>query len=187
MGSSLPRTLGYEFLSTVDGAMQLAIEAHTGQFDKQGQPYILHPMRVGASLWRFGDEFVIAGLIHDVVEDSDVTLLDLELWGASPAVVSAVASVTKHASEANWEAYEVSIRKAMSDPIGMWVKAADVADNASRLDGIPWGPVRKRLESKYERAAALIASVIPGYRIGGALRPPGDILDELSDADFQDL
>jgi len=174
-------------LSTVEGALQLVIEAHAGQVDKQGHPYILHLVRVGASLWRFGDDAVIAGLLHDVVEDSAVTLQDLANYGASPAVVSAVASVTKHTSEANWEDYEVSIRKALADPVGKWVKAANVADNAGRLDGIPWGPLHKRLESKYEKAVALIATVIPGYRIDLELRPARDIFDDLSDADFRDL
>jgi len=121
-------------LNTIEGAVAFANQAHDGQVDKQGVPYILHPLRVGASLYKFGTDYVIAGILHDVVEDTLVTLEDLHILTASDAVVAAVGSVTKTESERTWEAYEKSLERAVADPIGGWVKAADVADNRGRLD-----------------------------------------------------
>ena len=162
----------YFSADTPDEALIFAIEAHAGQVDKLGQPYFLHVARVGASLWRFGPEYVIAGFLHDVVEDTPYSLEYLRQIGASDAVLSAVESVTKTESEASLEAYEASIRRAMGDPIGRWVKAADVSDNASRVDDIPWGPLQVRLRDKYEMAERVIGEYIRGYRIGADIYPP---------------
>jgi (p)ppGpp synthase/HD superfamily hydrolase len=139
-------------LNTIEGAVAFANQAHDGQVDKQGVPYILHPLRVGASLHAFGPEYVIAGLLHDVVEDTPVTLDDLHILGASDAVIAAVNAVTKTESERTVEAYMRSIARATQHPIGGWVKAADVADNMGRLDGITDDMTRKRLWRKYEHA-----------------------------------
>lgn len=140
-------------LDTIEGAVAYANRAHDGQVDKAGTPYILHPLRVGASLHDFGPDYVIAGLLHDVIEDTPVTLEDLTELGASETVVSAVASVTKTESERTWEAYEKSLTRATLDPIGGWVKAADIADNWKRLDQDRLGPdTYWRLLSKYEKA-----------------------------------
>jgi hypothetical protein len=158
-------------LSTTSGCLHFAISAHAGQVDKQGVPYFLHVARVGAALWRFGPDHVSAGFLHDVVEDTDFGLPDLYRLGAPPAVVQAVDSVTKTTSEADLGAYEASIRRAMGDPIGRWVKAADVSDNASRVDGVPHGPVQARLREKYVMAERVIREYIPGYRVGVSLTP----------------
>lgn len=158
-------------LSTTDGCLHLALNAHKGQLDKQGAPYFLHVARVGAALWNFGPDHVSAGFLHDVVEDTDYSLWDLELMGAPEVVLSAVDACTKTTSEADLGAYEASIRRAMGDPIGRWVKAADVSDNASRVDDIPWGPLQVRLREKYELAERVIREFLPGYRIGVLLTP----------------
>jgi (p)ppGpp synthase/HD superfamily hydrolase len=152
--------------------MELAARKHAGQVDKVGAPYILHVARVGASLWRFGDDFVMAGLLHDIVEDTDMTLGDLMFAGLPDRVLSAVASVTKRESEASVGAYEASLRQAMANPIGLWVKAADVADNASRVLDIPFGPVRRGLIEKYSMAVGVLREKIPGYAIDRPLIPP---------------
>ena len=157
---------------TVEGALAFAAEAHAGQVDKQGAPYILHVARVGASLWRFGEDYVIAGFLHDVVEDTPYSLEYLREIGASDAVVSGVESVTKHTPEASVEAYEARIRRAMGDPVGRWVKAADVSDNGSRVADVPWGPLRARFEEKYLMAERVIGEYIEGYRIGSEIYPP---------------
>ena len=55
-------------MSTLERAIQIAALAHAGQFDKAGQPYILHPLRV---MFRMEEEHErIAAVLHDVVEDS---------------------------------------------------------------------------------------------------------------------
>jgi (p)ppGpp synthase/HD superfamily hydrolase len=159
-------------LTTPEACLQFAWKHHAGQVDKVGAPYALHVTRVGASLWRFGDDFVMAGFLHDVVEDTDVTLADLAFAGLPDRVLSAVAAITKRGSEASVGAYEASLRQAMGNPIGLWVKAADVADNASRILDVPFGPVRIRLVKKYEMAVSVLRERIPGYAIDGPLVPP---------------
>jgi GTP diphosphokinase / guanosine-3',5'-bis(diphosphate) 3'-diphosphatase len=139
-------------LANIDAAILFATQAHYGQVDKAGKPYILHPLRVGARLFQFGPEYVIAGLLHDVVEDTEYELADLERAGATPAILAAVASVTKITSEKEWVDYRVSLDRAMTNEIGGWVKASDVADNYSRLSLIPDVEVQTRLAEKYAKA-----------------------------------
>lgn len=157
-------------LETVEGAIRIATKAHRGQTDKQHVPYILHPLRVGSALWRFGPEFVIAGILHDVVEDTALTFDDLERLGASANVLAAVSAVTNE-SETAVDDYERSIREAMKDPVGLWVKAADVADNASRIDSVPDEARRERWTRKYAMAYRVLGERIPGFAPGMALAP----------------
>lgn len=159
-------------LSDVRSTIAFVNYAHATQVDKAGLPYVLHPLRVGAALTRFGDDAIIAGMLHDVVEDTVYELSDLRRMGASAAVVSAVDSVTKHKSEALWSDYAVTIRRALLDPVGRWVKAADVEDNAGRLDALPEGQMKDRLVLKYRRAVWLLEEELPGYRSGRPLCPP---------------
>lgn len=159
-------------LKTPAACLKFAIDAHGDQVDKQGAPYFYHITRVGSSLYRFGPDFVMAGYLHDVIEDTNITPQDLAELGLPWHIVLAVLSVTKTESERTLEAYEASIRKAMADPIGKWVKAADVSDNASRVGDIPWGPLQARLRAKYEMAERVIGEYIPGYWVGMALCPP---------------
>lgn len=142
----------------IDKAIVLATTAHMGQVDKAGEPYILHPLRVGASLHRRGPHYVMAGILHDVVEDTPITLEDIAELGAPPEVVDAISAVTKHESERTWEAYKQSLARAVSDPIGGWVKAADVWDNYTRLDrsNLPQ-ETYKRLRKKYLKAFDFLA------------------------------
>ncbi len=161
--------------STEQGALTIAFLAHDRQVDKAGLPYLLHPIRVGASLRAYGTEAVIAGYLHDVVEDSPVRLSTLESCGASRRVVSAVESVTKRKPERGTEAYAESVARAMADPLGRFVKAADILDNFGRLDGLPDGETRTRLFRKYLAVEPLVAAAVPGFRLLGPMPepPPG--------------
>lgn len=127
---------------TVRAADVLAELAHRGQVDKAGKPYIDHPRTVARILREQGhsDPVVIAGLLHDVVEDTTVTLDDLREFGFSEMVVRAVDSVTKR----DGETYMDLIRRAAADPIGRLVK---LADNETNSD-----PARLALLSEEERA-----------------------------------
>ena len=159
-------------LDSPESALSFAAQAHAGQVDKLGVPYILHVARVGAALWRFDPEFVIAGFLHDVVEDTDYTLDDLADLGASDAVVSAVDAVTKTTPDRSIAGYEAFIREAADHPIGRYVKAADVADNAARQADVPYGPLKQRLAAKSLLAEEILGSRIPGWQIGSELVPP---------------
>ena len=75
-------------MATLEKAIEIAVRAHAGQVDKAGQPYILHPIRV---MLRMGSEAErITGVLHDVIEDSDVTLEDLRDEGFDAAILEAL-------------------------------------------------------------------------------------------------
>lgn len=95
----------------------------------------------------------MAGLLHDVVEDSDITLDDLRADGFPEAVISAVDSVTRR----DGELYRDMIARAAADPIGRLVKLADNAHNSSpeRLAALD-EPVRTGLARRYAKARAVL-------------------------------
>jgi (p)ppGpp synthase/HD superfamily hydrolase len=133
---------------TVRAADVLAELAHRGQTDKAGVDYIHHPRAVAAILREQGhpDGVVIAGLLHDVVEDTTVALGDLREFGFPESVVRAVDSVTRREGPDypdGKEPYMDLIRRAAGDPIGRLVK---IADNDTNSD-----PARLALLTESER------------------------------------
>jgi len=114
-------------MSTLEKAIALAVTAHEGQVDKAGQPYVLHPLRVMLALK--STEERIVGVLHDVVEDCDVSLEELREHGFSEAVVQALDSVTKRPEEKGDDGYQSFVVRAGKNPIGRRVKIADLMDN----------------------------------------------------------
>ena len=110
-------------MPTLEPAIQIAAMAHAGQCDKAHQPYILHPLRVMLSM--VGDTERIVAVLHDVVEDSTVTLDDLREADFSDEVIKAVEALTKRPGETRLQAAE----RAACHPIACAVKLADNADN----------------------------------------------------------
>ena len=85
-------------MATLERAIQIAAEAHSGQFDKGGEPYILHPLRV--MLRMQSNEERIVAVLHDVVEDSrDHSIETLSQEGFAPAITEAVGALTKRQGE----------------------------------------------------------------------------------------
>ncbi|HEY9132890.1 MAG TPA: HD domain-containing protein [Dyella sp.] len=110
-------------MATLERAIAIAAEAHAGQIDKGGQPYILHPLRVMLrvnSTWER-----MAAVLHDVVEDSPVTLDKLREEGFPLEVIAAVDALTKRKGESRLDA----ARRARQDPVAVVVKLADNAEN----------------------------------------------------------
>jgi (p)ppGpp synthase/HD superfamily hydrolase len=132
---------------TLDAAIQLARRAHEGQLDKAGKPYIAHPLRV---MGKLRDEHErMAAVLHDVVEDTWVTLADLKAAGCPEEVLAAVAAISKQPGEDQ----VTYLARVAANPIARAVKRADIADNMSperlaRLDPA----TRERLQAKYESA-----------------------------------
>ena len=110
-------------MATLEMALQLAAAAHSGQKDKSGKPYILHPIRVMLSVRTTEEQ--IAAILHDTVEDTSVTFEQLREAGFSAEIVSAVRALTKLDGESRVEA----ARRAVEHPIARQVKLADVKDN----------------------------------------------------------
>lgn len=108
----------------LDTAIKLATDAHAGQVDKSGEPYILHPLRVMLAM-KTEDERIV-GVLHDVVEDTNITADDL-YWvhGFKMEVVKPVCLLTR----AKGEAYFDFISRLAPDPIARAVKIADLKDN----------------------------------------------------------
>lgn len=73
----------------------IATNAHAGQFDKGGVPYILHPLKVMYYLKSDDEELQCMALGHDVIEDTDVTYEDLINAGISERVIVGIAALTK--------------------------------------------------------------------------------------------
>jgi (p)ppGpp synthase/HD superfamily hydrolase len=114
--------------ATLEDAIALAADRHRGQRDKSGAPYILHPLRVMLGLGATATpEERMAAVLHDVVEDCDVTLDELRRLGFSAAVVAAVDGLTKRPEEET--DYMAAIRRAAANPVARRVKMADLTDN----------------------------------------------------------
>jgi len=104
-------------------AIEIAIEAHKGQTDKAGKPYILHIFQVMAK-GRSEDEKITA-LLHDIIEDSAWTLEKLEAEGFSHKIIEALDCLTKREGES----YEEFIKRVKSNPLAIKVKINDLEDN----------------------------------------------------------
>ena len=114
-------------MATLERAIEIAAKFHSGQVDKAGQPYVLHPLRLMFAV-RTPQERM-AAVLHDVVEDTDMTLADLAHEGFSQEVVAAVQALTKLTGESRIDA----AHRAAADPIARAVKLADVTDNMDLL------------------------------------------------------
>ena len=101
-------------------ARAIAEKAHAGQVDRCGAPYIDHPAHVASRVQ--GDAAKAVAWLHDVVEDTDVTLDDLREAGLSEEVVAGVAAMTHHEDEP----YLDYVRRAKADPLARQVKLQDL-------------------------------------------------------------
>ncbi|MFB0830255.1 guanosine-3',5'-bis(diphosphate) 3'-pyrophosphohydrolase [Brevibacillus laterosporus] len=104
-------------------AVLLATKAHANQQDKGGQPYILHPLRV--MMYMPSDEARAVAVLHDVLEDTDVTVDDLRVAGFPKEVVEAVMILTKNPREE----YDSYIMRVKQNQLARAVKIADIKDN----------------------------------------------------------
>lgn len=113
-------------------AIGIAMDAHKGQVDKAGQPYILHPLTVAMS--QETEAGFITALLHDVVEDSDYTFADLETQGFSDEIIDALRLLT-HDKSVEYGEYIAGIS---GNPLAVSVKIADLKHNSdlSRLPAV---------------------------------------------------
>ncbi len=127
-------------------AVQIAVRAHAGALDKSGQPYILHPLRVMQA--QQTNDARMAGVLHDVVEDSDVTLTDLREAGIPESVLEAIALLTHD----EVTPYEIYVQTLKSNPLARSVKLADLRDNMNVLRLPEFTEKDLRRLEKYRRA-----------------------------------
>lgn len=139
----------------IEAAYRLAEEKHREQKRSSGEPYIIHPLSVAAILVGLGmdSQSVMAGLLHDVVEDTDWTLEQLEAEGFPPESMEALGLLT-HPEGQPYMEYVAGLRH---NPVAVKVKLADLRHNSdfTRLSAVTAGQ-RARLEQKYAPAFALL-------------------------------
>ena len=119
-------------MSTLEKAISIAAASHSGQLEKNGRPYILHPIRVMMSVVGAGANAQIAAVLHDVVEDTTTTFADLHAAGFSAEILDAIRILT-HDKANDYFAY---VRAAAANAITCAVKRADLRDNMD-LSRIP--------------------------------------------------
>ena len=105
-------------------ARAIAVEAHRGQLDKGGKPYIEHPAYVASHV--AGDVCKAAAWLHDVVEDTETTIQDLSALGISKEVLDAVRDLT----HGEGEPYSDYLQRVKANPVARQVKLADLAHNS---------------------------------------------------------
>lgn len=111
-------------MAELEDAIRIAVEAHRGQVDKAGKPYILHVLRVMHTV--VGEQAQMVAVLHDVVEDCEGWTLERLLdEGFDQAVVEGVDAVTRREGES----YLAFIDRAKLSPLGRVVKLADLEDN----------------------------------------------------------
>ncbi|NQF13833.1 HD domain-containing protein [Brevibacillus sp. HB1.3] len=140
-------------MSTLEKAIVIATQAHAGQVDKGGNPYILHPLRIMLKMSTV--ETMISAVLHDVLEDTDVTVEELRNEGFSEEIIAAVIALTRNDDET----YMEFVGRTKQNPIARLVKLGDLEDN-SDLSRIP-EPTEKDYERllRYKRAIKELLSI----------------------------
>src|SRR5215213_8186221 len=119
-------------MADLEEAIRVAVEAHRGQQDRAGAPYVLHPLRTMLRLRTDAER--MAAVLHDVVEDTAWTLDDLRARGFPAEVVDAVDGLTRRPGEA----YDAFVERAAAHAVAKRVKLADIEDNLDlrRMDRV---------------------------------------------------
>ncbi len=187
---ALARAGHMEATATIEDAFRVASVAHRGQQREDGSPYVLHPLRVATLLlerWGASEpEVLCAALLHDAVEDSEVTLEQVEeRFGVrvrelvdhlTKAALSEGLSEEERAAakaERNAAYYE---RLAEGPPEALLIKAADRLDNLGELLVARWSEEKKRA---YAREA--LEEIAPRVRPHHPA-PAGDIEEAAREA-----
>lgn len=133
-------------------AMKICFKAHAHQLDKSGLPYVFHPFHIAEQMK--DEDTTIVALLHDVVEDSDITLNDLKKYGFSEDVISAVAAMT-HSPNIDYMDYIAQVKK---NPIAAAVKLEDLKHNRdlTRLEEVTAKDIQRN--EKYKKAMELLES-----------------------------
>lgn len=112
----------------------IATNAHHGQFDRGGNPYILHPMKVMHYIKSEDEELQCIALGHDVIEDTDVTYKDLKDAGMTDRIINGIRALTKVPGQ-TYDEYKEGV---FANVDAMKVKLADLRHNTDvrRLKGV---------------------------------------------------
>ena len=136
-------------------AIKLCYEAHAGQVDKSGLPYVHHPLHLAEQM--SDEDTTVVALLHDVVEDTPYTLEDLKAMDFGPDIIEAIRVMT-HDDSVPYMDY---VREIAGNPIARQVKLADLAHNSdlTRLDHEPTEQDMARYR-KYQEARKILESTL---------------------------
>ena len=152
-------------MATLERAIEIAAQAHAGMKDKQGESYILHPIRVMLGV-DAGDAQIVA-VLHDVIEDTDVTLEDIRAEGFSEAVLEALDLVT-HRKDRPYSEYVIGCKR---NVLARQVKLSDLRENASL------GRILLRQE-RFDTDSSRLHRYVLSYRF---------LTDQISETDYRTL
>lgn len=140
-------------MTNLDLAKSIAETAHKGQKRKNGEDYINHCIRVSEAVKDFGEDYQIVGLLHDVIEDSNITFNDFRDEGFSEDILQALAFITKLKDE-TYLSYILEIKHyiGVGSQIAKQVKIADLKDNLNGAKGT--------LKDKYELSLYILTGEI---------------------------
>jgi len=141
-------------MNLLEKAILIAVQAHQGQVDKAGAPYILHPLRVMLQL--HSETEMIIGVLHDVVEDTTWTLESLKQEGFPAEILEAIDCLTRREGEN----YDDFIKRVAGNPLAQKVKLADLEDNLNilRFETITGKDMARLI--RYHLAWTLLASKV---------------------------
>lgn len=138
-------------MSNLQRAIEIAVSAHAKQTRKDGSPYILHPLRLMMAVDSV--EAKMVAVLHDVVEDTNVTLDDLKSEGFSDTVMGAIRCVT-HEPDVSYDDYIACIK---ANPLARQVKLADLTDNSNLFEIPKLGERDLSRLAKYHRAFKVLS------------------------------
>lgn len=131
-------------------ALKLCFDAHKEQTDQSGMPYVFHPFHVAEQMT--DENSTIVALLHDVVEDTEYTLEDLQSFGFSNAVIEAVALLT-HEPDVPYVDY---LEKIKENALAKTVKLADIMHNSDQTRLDPNDERAEYWEQKYKKARQIL-------------------------------
>lgn len=139
------------YTEQINKALKLCYQAHAGQVDKAGIPYVFHPFHLAEQMTE--EATVVAALLHDVMEDTPYTLQDLQRLGFEPRILEALCLLT-HEEGIPYQDY---VRRLSVDPIARAVKLADLRHNMdeSRNASLPRNEERN---ARYRKAYDFLLS-----------------------------
>ncbi len=141
-------------------AMKVAYKAHDGQVDRTGVPYIYHPIHLAEQM--DSEDACVVALLHDVVEDSDITLEDLREMGFSEAQLEGVRLMTHippsedMTESEKLEDYLDYVRRIKSNALARQVKLADLRHNSDPGRQLEDTEINKKRLEKYKKALEIL-------------------------------
>lgn len=133
-------------MNMLNKAVIIAVNAHKGQYDKCGMDYISHPVYVALNM--DNEDEKITALLHDVVEDCNITMEELSSYGFNSNIINAVSLLTRK-QETDYFDYLKAIK---TNNLAVKVKLADLKHNSDKERLSFLGEKGQILSEKYEKA-----------------------------------